>query len=173
MLTQASTISDVASKLLIARLLEDDLHSFEQALQAERAQLAQSSGDLTQPASVVESSSTPPVTQSSSIVLALAMLAADVRMSSDAAYAQALQHSDDAASIASQQYVQQLLAAEKKVTLDIEFARRLQQLEDNGKAGNGTEQDIEIVLGKRRIEDILVRFLHIIILGSRILTSIG
>ena len=157
MLTQASTISDVASKLLIARLLEDDLHSFEQALQAERAQLAQSSGDLTQPASVVESSSTPPVTQSSSIVLALAMLAADVRMSSDAAYAQALQHSDDAASIASQQYVQQLLAAEKKVTLDIEFARRLQQLEDSGRAGNDTKHDIETVLGKREIESILVR----------------
>ena len=89
------------------------------------------------------------------MVSALTMLAADVRVGSDAANAQTLQHSDDAASIASHQYDQRLPAAEKKVALDIEFASRLQQLEDRDEANNGMN-DADTVLGKGEIERILV-----------------
>lgn len=83
------------------------------------------------------------------------MLAVDVRVSSDATYAQALQHSDDAASTASRQFAQKLLATERKIALDIEFARRLQQLEKDGRAVGGVS-DADAVLGRDEIERILV-----------------
>ncbi|KAI0766296.1 hypothetical protein BC629DRAFT_1596451 [Irpex lacteus] len=144
---------DTASELLIAQLLEDDLRVAEEARQLEQAQLEQSLKD-----SALLSGKFPkrtkPVAETSDVALALAMLAADVRMSSDAAYAQALQHSDDAASIASRQYAQQLLAAEKKVALDVEFARRLQQLENSGDIDENMD-DAERVLGRGDIERIM------------------
>ncbi|KAI0084696.1 hypothetical protein BDY19DRAFT_1060100 [Irpex rosettiformis] len=133
--------SDVASELLIADLLEEDLRNV--------AKEIQHLGNAQQSESLKDDAD-----QLNDFAVALAMLAADVRMSGDAAYAQALQHSDDAASIANRQYAQQLLAAEKKIALDAEFARRLQQLEDRGTAGNDTN-DIETVLGKRGIDQVL------------------
>lgn len=151
--TMAAAV-DTASELLIAQLLEDDLRVAEEARQLEQAQLEQSLKD-----SALLSGKFPkrtkPVAETSDVALALAMLAADVRMSSDAAYAQALQHSDDAASIASRQYAQQLLAAEKKVALDVEFARRLQQLENSGDIDENMD-DAERVLGRGDIERIMV-----------------
>lgn len=87
--------------------------------------------------------------------LALAMWAADVQVSTDAVLAQALQHSDDAAFIASHQYAQRLLAAEKRNALDAEFARRLQELENKGGVIDGI-YDIEQALGIEEIESILV-----------------
>ncbi|KAI0340375.1 hypothetical protein BDW22DRAFT_1486226 [Trametopsis cervina] len=84
----------------------------------------------------------------------LAMWAADVQVSTDAVLAQALQHSDDAAFIASHQYAQRLLAAEKRNALDAEFAWRLQELENKGGVIDDI-YDIEQVLGIEEIESIL------------------
>ena len=146
--------TDQASELLIAQLLEEDLRLVEEARQLEQAQLAQSLKDSALLSGKIPKK-TLPATETDDMAIALTMLAADVRVGSDAAYAQTLQHSDDVASIASQQYAQRLLAAEKKVALDIEFARRLQQLEDRGEADDEMN-DAETVLGRGEIERILV-----------------
>lgn len=136
---------DVASEVLIADLLEEDLR----ALIKEGIQQGQGHSS--------ECSAEPTDQSTGDFAIALAVLAADVRMSSDAAYAQSLQHSDDTASVASRQYAQQLCATEKRIALDVEFARRLQRLEDTGKIKAGDDlQDIEAVLGKRDIDQILV-----------------
>ncbi|KAI0084695.1 hypothetical protein BDY19DRAFT_969625 [Irpex rosettiformis] len=149
----ADKSSDAASELLIARLLEDDLRLFEEAAQLEQAQLEQSLRDSALLRGKIPKR-TFPVAEPNDVAIALTMLAADVRMNSDAAYAQALQHSDDVASIASRQYAQQLLAAEKKIALDAEFAKRLQRLEDNEEVDDD-RIDAEAVLGKGEIERIL------------------
>lgn len=122
---------DAATELLIAQLLEEDLNILARAKELENAQLAQTLTD-----SALANGKIPKkvrlANEESDTEVALAMLAADARMSSDAAFAQALQHSDDAASIASRQYAQRVLAAEKKLALDAEFARRLQEMDDDG-----------------------------------------
>ena len=145
---------DQASELFIAQLLEEDLRLVEEARQLEQAQLAQSLKDSALLSGKIPKK-TLPATEPDDMAIALTMLAADVRVGGDAVYAQALQHSDDVASIASQQYAQRLLAAEKKIALDIEFARRLQQLEDRGEADDEMN-DAEAVLGRGEIERILV-----------------
>jgi hypothetical protein len=154
-----SYISDSASELLIAQLLEEDLRVVEEARLLEHSQMTQTLADSAQLSGRIPRQALS-IRESSDEEIALAMLAADVRLSSDAAYAQALQHLDDAASIASQQYSQRLLAAEKKMMLDTEFARRLQQMEERGiDVDDPTTIDADQVLGNAEIERILVSVL--------------
>ncbi|KAI0766295.1 hypothetical protein BC629DRAFT_1596450 [Irpex lacteus] len=148
---------DISSELLIAQLLEGDLRIVEEFRQLEQAQLEQILEDsaLLNGATHPHSDTVPSTAEElSDVEIALAMLAVDVRVSSDATYAQALQHSDDAASTASRQFAQKLLATERKIALDIEFARRLQQLEKDGRAVGGVS-DADAVLGRDEIERIL------------------
>ncbi|KAI0694968.1 hypothetical protein BC835DRAFT_1406347 [Cytidiella melzeri] len=150
--------TDTSSMLLIASLLEEDIRflakdirKFEH-IQPDKTQLSGQAAS----ARVAEKMPELPAAAlgTSDAELALAMLAVDVRMISDTAHAQALQHSDVAACIVSQQYAQQLFAAEKKILLDTEYARRLQQLENRREVvGDPAANDDD--LGQRKIERIL------------------
>jgi hypothetical protein len=75
--------------------------------------------------------------------LALAIFVADARLTSDAAYVESLQLSEEASFVASRQYAQTVGAAEKKLLLDTEFARKLQDAENAGTAKSGVLEDAD------------------------------
>ncbi|KAI0073639.1 hypothetical protein K474DRAFT_1720258 [Panus rudis PR-1116 ss-1] len=147
---------DVLTELLIAQLLEQDMRTLTDARTAAKLQTeltltqsGRSSGP--NPAKV-----TVPIEASlSDEEIALQLLAEEARISSDAAFAQSLQHSEDASTTAGKQYAQKLAAIEKKLMLDAEFARKLQAAVDSGDLDVDTEQDAESVLGPDVVESIL------------------
>ena len=63
--------------------------------------------------------------------IAMELFVEEARINGDAALAQALQQSTDSSAIAGQQLAQKLAATEKKIMLDAEFARRLQERTDD------------------------------------------
>lgn len=117
---------DIATELLIAQLLEEDLANVEHGKVAEQLQL-----NL-----MVHDSPEPPQPHSQKVNdrpetdedVAARMLVDSARITGDSAYAQSLNAFD----VASYQLAQKLAAAEKKLMLDAEFARRLQAAEDSG-----------------------------------------
>ena len=118
---------DISTELLIAQLLEEDLANIEHGKVAEQLQLNLILCDTpgtTQPHSQ-EVDDNPETDEE----VALRMFVESARITGDAAYAQSLHNSLD---IASYQLAQKLAAAEKKVLLDAEFAKRLQALDDAG-----------------------------------------
>ncbi|KAK7046632.1 RBR-type E3 ubiquitin transferase, partial [Favolaschia claudopus] len=153
---------EILSEILIAQLLEEDLRAVESAKEAERLQLdqvfavsARASGRIPK-----FSASAKSVIQNDADfvffgVVALAFLAADARISSDAAFAQRVQ----ASTIADLQYAQQVAAAEKKFMLDAEFARRLQAVDDEGQDTDQV-QDAESLLGQDVVDHIMASDLN-------------
>jgi len=118
---------DISTELLIAQLLEEDLASIEHGKVAEQLQLnliLDDTPDTTQPHS--QEANHDPETDEE---VALRMFVESARVTGDAAYAQSLHNSVD---IASYQLAQKLAAAEKKILLDAEFAKRLQAVDDAG-----------------------------------------
>ena len=117
---------DISTELLIAQLLEEDLASIEHGKVAEQLQLNLILGtpNTNQPHSQVVDDG--PETDED---VAMRMFVESARVTGDAAYAQSLHNSLD---IASYQLAQKLAAAEKKILLDAEFAKRLQALDDAG-----------------------------------------
>ena len=138
--------NDLLSELLIARLLQEDLDLWASAVEAERIQL---DGILTSSApdtmdhniEIICPSISEPLVDDGD--LALAIFAADARLTSDAAYVESLQLSEEASFVASQQYAQTVAAAEKKLLLDTEFARKLQDAENAGTAKSGVLEDAD------------------------------
>lgn len=161
---------DAESELLIAQLLEDDLRLLIDAREAEEAQLAQILAD----SSLASGHTTPITgTQScrsstldalfpdrSTTVTALdpsvrkdiertelavlSVLASDARLRSDSLYAQTLQRADNAADTIGRQYAQKLGATEKRIALDAEFAKRLQQMVDNDEDEATSTEDLDV-----------------------------
>jgi hypothetical protein len=118
---------DILSELLIAQLLEEDLANIEHGKAAEHLQLnlvLHDSPESPQPHS--EKVDDEPEADE---VVAARLLVESARLTGDAAYAQTLHNSFD---VASYQLAQKLAAAEKKIMLDAEFAKRLQAAEDGG-----------------------------------------
>ncbi|KAJ7048506.1 hypothetical protein C8F01DRAFT_1190188 [Mycena amicta] len=147
---------DTLSELLIAQLIEEDLRLLGATKEAERIQLdqilatsAQASGQFSKPSDVKDDS------DSDDQLVALEILAGDARVSSDALYAQRVQ----SANLADMQYAQKVAAAEKKLMLDAEFARRLQAMDEEGQEMDGVD-DAESVLGRDEIESILASDLN-------------
>jgi len=129
MVTRALSPSsfDISTEILIAQLLEEDLASIEHGKVAEQLQLnliLYGTLDASQPHS--QKIDDTPATDED---VATRMLVDSARMTGDAAYARSLQNSFD---IASHQLAQKLAAAEKKIMLDAEFAKRLQAAVDSG-----------------------------------------
>jgi hypothetical protein len=152
----ASTFDDdLASELLIAQLLEQDIQELASGKAAENLQLGQLLGDDVKPPIVKEKIVQPShMGTEDDVSVALGLYASDARISSDAAYAATVHAQNSAGILADQQFAQRVAATEKKFALDIEFARRLQQLEDDGDpAANGG--DVERVLGDRVIQGIM------------------
>ena len=121
---------DISTELLIAKLLEEDLANIEHGKVAEQLQLnlilcdTPDTPDTTQPHSP-EVDDGPETDED----MAMRMFVESARVTGDAAYAQSLHNSLD---IASYQLAQKLAAAEKKIMLDAEFAKRLQAVDDSG-----------------------------------------
>jgi hypothetical protein len=118
---------DISTELLIAQLLEEDLANIGHGKAAEQLQLnliLYDSPDPPQPHSQVVDDE--PETDED---IATRMFVENARLTRDAAYAQSLHNTFD---IASYQLAQKLAAAEKKVMLDTEFAKRLQAAENSG-----------------------------------------
>ncbi|KAJ6631063.1 hypothetical protein B0H10DRAFT_1980669 [Mycena sp. CBHHK59/15] len=152
-----SSEDEVLSELLIAQLIEEDLRLLGSAKEAERLQLDQ--------ALAVSARAKGRVPKFSGSVaaseikddedIALEIYAGDARVSSDAAYAQRVQ----ASNVADLQYAQKVAAAEKKIMLDAEFARRLQAIGDEGMDTDKVE-DAESLLGRDVIDSIMVSGLN-------------
>ncbi|KAF9819392.1 hypothetical protein IEO21_02135 [Rhodonia placenta] len=152
--------ADVLSELLIARILEEEMLALSHAQEAEKLQvdLMIDESDLLagKGSGKHKAVAQEPISDSDGD-LVLKMVIKELRMSSDATLAQALQHSDDVTIIAGQQHAQRLAAGEKKLLLDAEFARRLQAVDDNANADIDTAEymDAETVLGRETIEQLL------------------
>lgn len=130
---------DIATELLIAQLLEEDLTNIERGKVAEKLQLnliLDDSPELPQPHSRKVDDG--PKTDEE---MATRMFVESARLNGDSAYAQSLNSFD----VASHHLAQQLAAAEKKIMLDAEFARRLQAAEDSGEVDTDSPdmQDVD------------------------------
>jgi hypothetical protein len=118
---------DISTELLIAQLLEEDLANIGHGKVAERLQLnliLYGTPDIAQPHSQKLDDDL-----DTDGDVATRMLVKSARVTGDAAYAQNLHNSFDAASY---QLAQKLAAAETKIMLDAEFAKRLQAVHDAG-----------------------------------------
>jgi hypothetical protein len=122
---------DSMSELLVAQLLEEDLKIVQDCEFAEELQfLDQLFDDSSKDKGRHIPEYSNPLEDDHDI--AARIFVEGFRPSSDHLCAQVLQHSIDASEVASQQFVQKLVAAEKNILLDAEFAKRLQDAEDNG-----------------------------------------
>jgi hypothetical protein len=121
---------DVLSQLLITKLLEDELGDISSTHFVEQLQLSEMAPSLCHNSRIPED----PVVMDidKDFELALQIMAQDSRMAGDAAYAAKTQLESDASFMASRHYAQQIAATERKVLLDSEFARRIQDATNQG-----------------------------------------
>lgn len=125
--------ADPSTNLLISELLYDELREFTFAKEAEALQLAELA--IVFDASEEKQSKLLPVGVDDDIQLILRLVAEDLRVATDFAYAEALQQAGDVHvtdNIASLQFAQKLAATEKKSLIDAQFAKKLQDLSDSG-----------------------------------------
>lgn len=123
--------NDFLSEQLVAQLLEEDLQELEFSKQAEKLQLNQILTDSCKGTKRIPRHPKASVDDVDS-EMATKLMAQEVRLASDANFAQALQHSTDVNHVASEQMAQRLAATERKILLDAEFAKRLQEADDAG-----------------------------------------
>jgi hypothetical protein len=119
--------ADVSTDLLVAELLYAEFREFSFAKAAEDLQLAEFFSSSDSPAKMETDND---------MELTLRLVAEDVRIASDAAYARLLQQTGDTDIVnivAGQQLAQKLAAAEKKTLIDVEFAKKLQDMINSGK----------------------------------------
>ncbi|TCD68696.1 hypothetical protein EIP91_009980 [Steccherinum ochraceum] len=145
--------TDVLSELLIAQLLEEDMRMLNSQQEAESLQVTQALADSARGKGRIPKRAQKEATPDGD--LAMRLMAEEARLSSDAALAQSLQHTDDAHATANRQFALRLAASEKKVLLDAEFARRLQEADDEMDIDAQNMKDAESVLGRDAIEQII------------------
>ena len=120
---------DVITELLIAQLLEDDLRNIASTKDVEQVQLEEVLSASSSPANpVCKPQIAPPSLAEFNI--AQELFVASFRLASDAALAESLR-TQDTSIVANQQHAQKVAAGEKKILLDAEFAKRLQDIFDN------------------------------------------
>ncbi|KAF7323970.1 RBR-type E3 ubiquitin transferase [Mycena kentingensis (nom. inval.)] len=148
----STTEADTLSELLIAQLLQEDLFLANATSEAERIQLNQVLAVSAHASGKIPKFAKPDVDDAT---VALEVCAQDAQLSSDALYAQRIQN----ASVADMQYAQKLAAAEKKLMLDAEFARRLQAMDSEGREMDGMD-DAESIMGRDAIDSIMASDLN-------------
>ncbi|KAI5834944.1 hypothetical protein K523DRAFT_360231 [Schizophyllum commune Tattone D] len=145
--------ADAASELLIARLLEQDLENLRSAREAERLQLDLATAATQLAAGRIPKNTYPRNAPSpSDSEIALELYLAEQTASADAAYAESLHATQEAAAAGDFQYAQKVAAAERKAALDAAFARRLQA--DDSEDIN-MNVDAEGMLSRDEIERIM------------------
>ncbi|KAH7926264.1 hypothetical protein BV22DRAFT_1009547 [Leucogyrophana mollusca] len=161
-----SNDTDLSSELLVAQLLEQDLLNLRYAQEAEKLQLeavisvsALKSGKLPKfsknkkAGNVIAANAS--VITSDDADIAMELFLADARTGGDRAFAESLQVAQDASVITGRHFAQKLAAEEKKFLLDAEFARRLQNANDNGELDMDSVKDAESLLGRDTVDKIL------------------
>lgn len=123
------------------------LLSYQEAEKLQLSQAMQDSSGSTTDRSFQKSAR--PATPDGEVALRLMM--EDARLSGDALFAQASQHSEDSNATMSLQYAQKLAAEEKKLAIDAEFARRLQEADEDDDNPDGA--DAEHMKSAERYED--------------------
>ena len=118
--------TDVLSELLIAQLLEEDVRILTDQQKAEAFQLTQLLADTGHASGHIQTEAEEE--NMSDIDLAIRLMAEEARRSGDAALAQSLQHSEDTEATVNRQYAMKLAASEKRIMLDAEFAKKLQEM---------------------------------------------
>ncbi|KAH7882296.1 hypothetical protein F5I97DRAFT_1817136 [Phlebopus sp. FC_14] len=159
--------SDISSELLVAQLLEEDLQRLHNAQEAERIQLEaalsfsalkngrvpnfrkKGKGNVQENVGVITDAD-----------IAMEIFLSEARSAGDRAFAESMQVAQDAELIAGTQHAQKVAAAEKKILLDAEFARRLQAANDNGELDMDNVKDVERLLGREEVERILAADLN-------------
>ncbi|THH30196.1 hypothetical protein EUX98_g3975 [Antrodiella citrinella] len=145
--------TDVLSELLIAQLLEEDMRILSNQQEAETLQITQAIADSVRGKSRIPMRAARETTPD--VDVALRIMAEEARLSGDAALAQSLQHSTDAEATANRQCAMRLAASDKKDLLDAEFARRLQEVDEEEEDMDAPHmKDAESVLGRDAIERI-------------------
>ncbi|PCH44865.1 hypothetical protein WOLCODRAFT_78291 [Wolfiporia cocos MD-104 SS10] len=158
----AAIDGDILSELLVAQLLEEDLRNLAFAQEAEQVQLEEALAVSSLAAGCNPKLKQKAVTEEAlrDVDIAFQTLAAEVRLSSDAAYAQSLQHLDDSNAAASRHQALRLAAAERKYMLDAEYARRLQEEDERVDIDADQFRDMESVLNRDVIERLLASDLN-------------
>lgn len=135
---------DIASQMLIAELLNDELNDRLSSQYAEHLQANELSAVEPHEGGTTASSQpefvVPPVDD---FELALRFSASDTRACGDAALAAKYQLHLDANFTAGRQYAQQVAAAEAKLILDAEYARRVQAAYDDGAPEDVSMQEVD------------------------------
>ncbi|RPD65724.1 hypothetical protein L226DRAFT_501257 [Lentinus tigrinus ALCF2SS1-7] len=147
--------NDLMNELLIAKLLEDDMRELENLKAAEEVQLNETLATSALAAGRFPKKGKSGVLGRTDHDVVLDVLQAELHANKDALMAQALQHAEDSNMVASRQYAQRLAAAEKKCLLDSEFAKRLQQIIDDGDDDDEDMRDAESILGQDEIDIIM------------------
>ncbi|KAH7882297.1 hypothetical protein F5I97DRAFT_1817067 [Phlebopus sp. FC_14] len=146
--------SDISSESLVAQLLEEELQRLHHDQEAEQIQLAAA---LTY--SALQSGRIPIWRDSGGVLtdadIAMEIFLSEARSAGDRALAHSTQTANDVALVAGKQYAQKVAAAEKKMLLDAEFARRLQAANDSGVLDIDDVKDVERLLGRDEVEGIL------------------
>lgn len=140
-LSTTTMAADTLSELLIAQLLEEDMRFLESQREADELQLTQALADSAKGQGRIPKRAAREPTPD--FEHAIRLMAEEARFSGDAAFAQSLQHSDDAEATANRQYAMKLAATEKKGMLDAEFARRLQEADDDVDLDDPNMKDAE------------------------------
>ena len=146
---------EMLSQQLIARLLDEE-RSFAaaEAFQLHQTLRDSSSKGKGRPGQHLNG---PPQNQDSH--MAMRMMANEAWGAADSAIAQYVQYRESAQTSSDRQYAMRLAAAEQRGQLDMEFARALQRLEDEGEGDHLEDvsvQDVEDVLGSDMVQRITV-----------------
>jgi hypothetical protein len=139
--------TEVQNQLLIARILEEELSLRASTLKAAQIQLDEVLiGSEPGPINKINALKSTTVSTPQPIddaEFALSLFSGDVRLTSDAAYVESLQVSEESMFSESWMYALSVAAAENKLQLDMAFAKKLQDDEDAGRGAEGVVGDIE------------------------------
>lgn len=138
-------MDDIQSELLVAHLLEEDFQLWISTLAAAKLQLDEvlsGSASLTGSGNVAsEFEDITSLVDDADFALRLYM--DDLRRTSDATYVESLQVEEEKSLAASRQYALSVAAAESKLRLDAEFAKKLQEIENAGRGADTMEFDVD------------------------------
>lgn len=135
--------TDIASQMLIAELLNEELNDRLSSQYAEQLQANELSAIELHEGGTAATPQPEVVVPVDDFELALRLSASDTRACGDAALAAKYQLHLDANFTAGRQYAQQVAAAEAKIILDAEYARRVQAAYDNGAAEDVNMQEVD------------------------------
>ncbi|KAG6812203.1 hypothetical protein H0H92_003939 [Tricholoma furcatifolium] len=144
-----AVVHDALSEQLISQLLQEDVQLLDAYRQAEKLQLDHviALSSQTQGRIPKYSKNDAQENPDNDADLAFKLYVSEAGISRDASYAQEMQNDIFAANTADVQLAQSLAANERKIDFDAQFARKLQEIDDEGNVDIDSIVDAESVLG--------------------------